>query len=284
LVLLRWGHATDGADPIDFHELLSINPQARMQFITDYMRPSNDIDTIATFLEAWSSLQNSGAGAPIRDAWSDEIARILSKVDIKAIRERMRSGAFDNWAIGSGYRIPVDRTPLSYLVTSGTYGPTPGIIWWAIESIFGSGKTLPENQTRAKVVSELHALVLSGEQLSPRIINGLYAVIADQGHLFLEWGKASRLGLEEEQLRDILAVVVAACFENDPAAIELIIAADPVWTHPVSSVATVRQKKLAGGRQPERAEIEAAKECLAELPAIFREWAVGRRNLVAPTG
>lgn len=284
LVLLRWDHATDGADPIEFHELLAINPQARAQFITDYMRPSSDIDTIATFLEAWSSLQNSGAGAPIRDAWSDEIARILSEVDINAIRERMRSGAFDNWAIGSGYQLPVDRTPLSYLVTSGTYGPTPGIIWWTIESVFGRGNTLPENQTRAKVVSDLHALMLSGEQLSPKIVDRLYAVIAEQGHLFLEWHKASKLGREEEQLRDILAVVVAACFEKDPAAIELIIATDPAWTHPVSSVATVRQKKLGGRKQPERAEVEAAKECLAELPAIFREWTVGRRNLVASTG
>jgi hypothetical protein len=283
LVLARWDNAADGADPVEFHELLSINPQARTQFITDYMRPSNDIDTISTFIEAWSSLQNSGAGAPIRDSWSDEITRLLSQMDIKAIRERQRSGAFDNWAVGSGYQIPVDRTPLSYLVTSGTYGPTPGVVWWTIESVFGRGEPLSQNRTRAKVVSELHALMISGDQLTPRLVDGLYAVIGDQGHLNLAWRKANKLGREEQHLRDILAVVTAACFEKDPAAIELIVATDPAWSHPVSSIATVRMKKLAGKAQPERAEIEAAKQCLLELPGIFREWAVGRRNLVAPT-
>ena len=284
LVLARWENAKDGADPIEFHELLAINPQGRAQFVTDYMRPSTDIDTISIFIEAWSSLQNSGAGAPTRAAWSDEITRLLSEVDIKAIRSRMRSGAFDNWAIGSGYQIPADRTPLSYLVTSGTYGPTPGVVWWTIESVFGRGESLSENQTRAKVVSELHALIISGEQLNPRLVNGLYAVIAKQGHIYLRWRKAGKLGREEHLLRDILAVVVAACFESDPAARELIIATDPAWTHPVSSIANVRMKKLAGKAQPARAEIEAAKQCLTELPSIFRDWTVGRRNLVAPIG
>ena len=214
LVLSSWDNARDGADSVEFHELLAINPQARNQFITDYMRPSTDIDTISTFIEAWSSLQNSGAGAPIRDAWSDEITRLLSEVDINAIRERTASGAFDNWAIGSGYHIPVDRTPLSYLVTSGTYGPTPGVAWWTIESVFGRGEPLSENQTRAKVVSKLHALVTSGEQLSLGLIDRLYVVIVDQGHLNLGWRKANKMGREDQYLRDILAVVVTACLRE----------------------------------------------------------------------
>ena len=41
-----------GLIPSSFTELLAINPQARNQLINDYMRPSHDIDTIATFLEA----------------------------------------------------------------------------------------------------------------------------------------------------------------------------------------------------------------------------------------
>jgi len=280
LVLSRWEQVADGAEPIEFHELLSINPQARAQFINDYLRPSQDIDNIAIFLEAWASIQNSGAGAPMRDSWSDAVAQIISQVDIKDIRARMKSGAFDNWAIGSGYEIPVDRTPLSYLVTSGTYGPTPGVIWWTIESVFGRGQELLQNPTRAKVVSKLHAVVIGGD-LSPRLMEGLYAVIVEQGHVGLEWGKAKNLGAEERHLRDILAVVVAACAERDPSANQLVVAVDPVWNHPLSSIATIREMKLAGKRGPSRAELDSAKESLADMPAIFRDWSVGRRNLLA---
>ena len=66
-------------------------------------------------------------------------------------------------------------------------------------------------------------------------------------------------------------------------AIELMHATDPAWTHPLSSVAIVRAKKLSGKTQPERGEIESAQGCLTEVPAIFRDWAFGRRSLLVST-
>lgn len=283
LIIDRWQSAPTNFRGVEFSSLLSMNPQARGQFVEDYLRPDTALHSTSLFLDGWASLQNSGLGETFRDRWDPIVEEILQAVPAGSISEHIESSAFDNWAIGAGYEVPITQTGTGYLVAGGgIYGPTPGAVWWMIESVFGHGRPLELNSVKSAVIKQTHQ-ALSTSGIPSRYIHELYEQLIELGKPFLEWRSVELLRVEGKYLSEIFAILMLAfaeCVEDE----DFVRATGPAWEYPITSIVNVRAWKVLEGERPSREEQDAARKALRKLPKFFREWAAGDRQFVIYEG
>lgn len=283
LILHRWIDEStwqSSIAPEEFLSLLSISPQARTQFISDHLKARPGSRVGSAFLESWASLEMNGGSGPYRPNWSQVAADLVSKIDLIYAVRGDDSGCLGNWAIGRGYEVPLDNEGLAYLMCGGTFGPSPGVVWWSIESVFGGGEVIPDHQARLDAIHLTHEYLVNSKGIPREFVIELYSSLLEQRQNYVEWRRVGDLSTTEKELSDVLAILLCALVENDPACLNFVESFDLIWGQPLSRIASLKLEGKGAFRSLPPVESADIRKFLGTLPLCVREWAVGLRSLL----
>jgi hypothetical protein len=283
LIADRWIDETNWRNqiaPEEYLTLLSISPQARTQFISEYLLREKGSRIGTAFLECWASLEMNGGSGPYRHTWSPVVAELAKERDMIYAARADQTGSLLNWAIGNGHNIPLDDDGLAYLLCGGTFGPSPGVVWWSIESLFGRGEQIPNQPARLEAIRRSHQYLSSTKGLSSDFVDQLNSTLLEQRQNHVEWQKTDIEATEEKELREILAILLCAMAENDSESWSFVELFDDLWDQPLSRIVSLR----SGGKESLKSlspdETASVRTFLRTQPLCIREWAVGRRSLL----
>lgn len=283
LVLDRWidrSTLRTTIPPGEFLSLLSISPQARKQFISDHLQSKPGSRSGSAFLESWASLEMNGGSGPYRSNWSSIAADLVSRIDLTYAVRADPSGCLGNWAIGKGYEIPLDNEGPAYLMCGGIFGPSPGVVWWSIESTFGRGENIPDHQPRLDAITLAHEYLNNATGFRREFIDELFNSLLEQRQNYVEWQSISNATSAEAKLADILAILLSAMVEGDASRLSFVELFDSIWERPLSRIASLRLGGKGALKALTRSESAEIRTFLGTLPECIREWAVGQRSLL----
>jgi len=249
-----------------FVALLSLNVDARSQFIREYLVPERP-DAVDMFIGGWTSLDASDGLSRHRATW-DEVANRLIE-EYKPLKSTWYRPEVLSWLWRAGRgRMPDPNTAMH--LTAGAWGPCLGTLWYGIEAACSTDPSTFDDD----LVSLLQAASLAARSALPR----RRAQIMED--LLVERIEAKGVPdaneLESDALWAYLYVVavVSEATDNQSEEVELL----------QQSLPDVGMRLLAlrdaaaehDGKRPLKVPQE-----LRSLPPWLTEWGQGRRSFVA---
>ena len=270
-ILSLW-HEKESVPESSFIALLTLNSDARVQFVREYLAEPNDSSS-QLFLAAWASLDLASNSARHQPIWG-EIVDPLAR-DTQVDRTRWYSSSLQAWLWRNGYlsQLPAE-VPL--FVTRGTSGPRVGCLWLGLEMASG-GDSHPEG-----LDALFDQAVLRAKRRKPKV--GTYSAIEYahalqarcEGHSMSEVTPRSE-GTSAEFAYFFAVAVLYEALQHDEDALE-----------DLRSSLSPRARNLWESReaaaQSDSGPRGTSSEELAELPPWLREWARGRKAFVGDAG
>lgn len=142
-ILKLWWHKRRVSSTA-FGALLSINVDARTQFIRDYLDTNRDGAT-DLFLGAWATLELAGETARHSAIWDSTVASIASTHEDVLDTWFGASVQVWQWRAMRGQMPPAQRTMIT---TQGTSGPCIGTLWLGLEIAAGSSRDMAVTELR----------------------------------------------------------------------------------------------------------------------------------------
>ncbi|MHA7290434.1 NACHT domain-containing protein [Arthrobacter sp. MDT3-24] len=267
LLIERWEKSRQGIPREEFLALLAINPIARGNFVETFLMTPEEETIRQLFLSGWSSHQLSGGGR-YEDSWRP------ASLDIATTYSRELASSTDenilNWLLVEGLGAAIQPDPWNYVCSEGTFGSYGGAVWWCIENAHTAAFT----EAQIAAITKVHALT----QKTPIPGWALYVCGDVEPSPALKLG--SKLSPIHLQLRDILAFVLLAAYEQDQRDGDLH-AASQCWPGRIDYAARYRDWRHGHGAEPAADEIQDALRTIAELPPRIKKWTNGGTYLVA---
>lgn len=267
LLVDRWKKSEHGIPREEFLALLAINPIARANLVESFLMEPEGQELRLLFLAGWGSHQLSG-GNRFEDSWRRVALDVTAtyKHEIAACEDE----SIVNWLLVERFDAAKFEDPWTYLCSMGAFGYYGGAVWWLIRESDSNGFT----EAQSTAIGRVHSLL----KKSPLPRWALY-MCEDTVPSMALWEDGQKDPLYM-QLRDILAVVLLAAYEDgqDEGALN---EAAPCWSGSIVSLARYRDWKHGHGLQLTEEEEENALLAIADMPARVKKWANGGIYLVA---
>ena len=264
-VLELWAEKNEVTESA-FSGLLSLNPDARAQFITEYLTPDSP-DSSELFLAAWSALDLSGHANRYRQAWGETVDLIATRPEISHTN---RSG-LRVWLWAHGLAdLPDLRGHL--LTVPSVSGARIGALWIGIEQAT-DGKAHPELEALFA-----HTIRRAKEPRKFAVSGSVARAFADQLAVRLPMKPLDSMDEDEGQagvLAYLYAVAVAfEAYSYDEDYIEA------MMTHLTPLGQTFWNSRIESALFESETGKQSLDPQLGGLPMWLRNWALGKRAFV----
>jgi KaiC/GvpD/RAD55 family RecA-like ATPase len=258
-----------------FASLLSLNPDARGQFIEDYLK--NNADAQRLFVHGWASIELAGQASWFDSDWNAVVERLAAD---PAILQAEEDAVVNNWLFLSDSEMAIDTmTAAELLAVKGRFGSHLGSLWWVLESDV-TGK--PPTTVRSAIVINQWLLALQSG----------YSVYSETVKLFSQ--------LVESRMTDSRLADRRWKFSSDLTSLSMlgaVMAIDESWNHmppqllglaseacgiDIKKLIDVRNLAIESGEsdEPIAALPDETVDALRALPDWCMRWTMGVHKLV----
>lgn len=269
ILIQRWEQSRQEIPRDEFIALLAINSIARGNLVETFLLAPHERAIREMFLAGWGSHQLSG-GSRFEDSWlldARQIANAYSGELAECTDETII-----NWLLVEGMEAAEQRDPWSYLCSEGTFGFYGGAVWCCVEN----GHTVAFTESQARAIDTVHKI--TSKEPVPRWV--LYICGDVKPSPTLNEGRDR--SQVELKLRDILATVLLAAYEEDQQESDLQASAQ-CWPGSIECVGRYRDWKHGHGSELTPDDAKEALTTIADLPPRIRKWARGGKYLLADT-
>jgi hypothetical protein len=272
LLIRRWETSSQGIPREDFLALLAINSIARGNLVETFLMAPERQAVRELFLSGRASYQLSG-GSRYEDSWLPA-ARTVAATYSQELAACSDENVI-NWLLVEGMAAAEQQSPWYYLCSEGIFGYSGGAVWSCIQN--GRSKAFTELQIRAmdRAIDKVHALFSTGDPVPNWVLN-MVEEVRPSPALSLPQDRSQ----PESKLRDILAVVLLALYEEDQEEGDLEASAR-CWPGRIDCVGRYRDWRHGHGAEPDPDDVQDALRTIAELPPRLQRWARGGTYLLA---
>lgn len=253
--------------------LFALTSSARKHYVEQYVMPVDQPIGRMLLLDAWASFQLSGrwTGRAAND-WVTIVDEVVDQY-VEAERAEWASAAIANWLLIKGHLAGADVFIWQYLVCESLSGWVPGVAWWALDAVFASNQSLPDDSQLdsicRRLINELEAGLLLPSVVA-RLDQALSELAIDQ----LPWDL--RIGEDGDFVdlaRTLLVSLALAAAEAGSSHLAVAIRNSDALALDELLLERLRRSRGYMGSLSARAA-----EVLTVLSPACHEWAMHQRN------
>lgn len=209
LITARWSSRESDMKQSELMALLGINPIARRYFVRYYMQQQNTEPWQIRLCDSWSIMILTGRSLPALQPWLDPFKQLIGIITNG--NNETHSSALTNLLIAmEGAPKSLDH-PWKYLAFQAHKGGTPGVVWWAISTIFqNEDRPLVLTTALREAAESVHTQLMNRGWIPHYVISALIPYVEALPISRQRWQNTNNSGGTLKLLSDILAFIVIA--------------------------------------------------------------------------
>lgn len=175
------GAVAAGMSSNEFDLILSLNPQAREQFVQLFLEPDTALNNSSISLlicSAWAGKVLSGSAGRLVDLWNAPIIKIALR--LQQANEWRPDASIANWMALEGFDPNYNWQSWDAIACATIYNIEFGFLWRCIHERFAESGDIPTSNVLRKAITSAHGKLKRGAQVPEQFVDGMRQLVGAQ--------------------------------------------------------------------------------------------------------